>query len=105
MHKEQNFQKLAEHISATSCCSGVLPVERFKVAVKQLEEIQDLRACNLSNDDVKLILDYRDGSIHKYKNIEPHILRIRIEKILESIKTFKEKSQKKRYLNIFINIY
>ncbi|GJQ78822.1 hypothetical protein Trydic_g2664 [Trypoxylus dichotomus] len=91
---EPNFEKLSEQVSITSCCSGILPLQRFKLALEQLNQIEDYKAFNLTNEDVNLILDYKNsGTLDKYRNIEPGVLQTRIEEIESLIEKYNQKAK------------
>lgn len=78
----------------TQYTSGQISLQEFEDYTKQAAHIEELRSSGLTEEEVRLLLDYGKGKeffSEKYRRLESSVLNSRLEQVLSKIKSSEEK--------------
>ncbi|KAJ3658677.1 hypothetical protein Zmor_010402 [Zophobas morio] len=83
------FYKSTEILSVTNYTSGSLSLQKFNTAVQHLSDVEKLKSCGLSNEEIELLHDFQSGDEvvkNKHKNLNHSVLKLKLEEIYSKIR-------------------
>lgn len=88
MSKANQFLHAAPLVSITNYHSGESNLKQFEKISQQIDDIEKLNAIGLSNEEITLVLDYKNDEeilFKKHPNMNKTVLQNRLKEILKKI--------------------